>query len=123
MFILFKAGLVDYTSKIIEGSYKVYQENITYDWEDGNYKKHKEILRTKTSGSFQIKLSSWSAYTTFISTLNGVKVGSEYTLTVFAQNTNTSVTSKFFLTLPPELRQKSDLTFTPGTFTITIEEA
>ena len=115
MFILFKAGLVDYTSKIIEGSYKVYQENITYDWEDGNYKKHKEILRTKTSGSFQVKLNSWSAYTTFISTLNGVKVGSEYTLTVFAQNTNTSVTSKFFLTLPPELRQKSDLTFTPGT--------
>lgn len=123
MFILFKAGIVDYSSKIIEGSYKVYQEDITYDWEDGNYKKHKEILRTQTKGSFQMKLNSWAEYTSFLSTLSGVKVGSEYTLTVFAQNTNTSVASKFFVTLPPELRQKSNLTFTPGTFTITIEEA
>ena len=123
MFVLFKAGNTDYSKKIIEGSYKVYKNEVTYDWEDGNYKKHHEILRYRTSGSFQIYMKSWSDYTSFLSVLEGVRSGSEYSLTVFAQNTNTSETSTFFVKLPPELRQKNDSTFSPGKFTITIEEA
>ena len=123
MFVLFKAGNTDYSKKIIEGSYKVYKNEVTYDWEDGNYKKHHEILRYRTSGSFQVYMRSWSDYTSFLSVLEGVRSGSEYSLTVFAQNTNTSETSTFFVKLPPELRQKNDSTFSPGKFTITIEEA
>lgn len=123
MFVLFKAGNTDYSKKIIEGSYKVYKNEVTYDWEDGNYKKHHEILRYRTSGSFQVYMKSWSDYTSFLSVLEGVRSGSEYSLTVFAQNTNTSETSTFFVKLPPELRQKNDSTFSPGKFTITIEEA
>lgn len=123
MFVLFKAGNTDYSKKIIEGSYKVYKNEVTFDWEDGNYKKHHEILRYRTSGSFQVYMRSWSDYTSFLSVLEGVRSGSEYSLTVFAQNTNTSETSTFFVKLPPELRQKNDSTFSPGKFTITIEEA
>ena len=123
MFVLFKAGNTDFSKKIIEGSYKVYKNEVTFDWEDGNYKKHHEILRYRTSGSFQVYMKSWSDYTSFLSILESVRSGSEYSLTVFAQNTNTSETSKFFVKLPPELRQKNDSTFSPGKFTITIEEA
>ena len=122
MFVLFKAGNTDYSKKIIEGSYKVYKNEVTFDWEDGNYKKHHEILRYRTSGSFQVYMKSWSEYTSFLSILEGVRSGSEYSLTVFAQNTNTSETSKFFVKLPSELRQRNDSTFSPGKFTITIEE-
>ena len=123
MFVLFKAGNTDYSKKIIEGSYKVYKNEVTFDWEDGNHKKHHEIIRYRTSGSFQVYMKSWSEYTSFLSVLEGVRSGSEYSLTVFAQNTNTSETSTFFVKLPPELRQKNDSTFSPGKFTITIEEA
>lgn len=123
MFILLKAGVYDYSESIIEGSYKVYKNEVTFDWEDGNHKKHHEILRYRTSGSFQMMFNSWTEYKNFVDALELVRAGSEYTLTVFAQNANTQVSSTFFLKLPPELRQKNDSTFSPGKFTITIEEA
>lgn len=123
MFVLFKIGNDDYSTSIIEGSYKVYKEPVTYDWEDGNYVKHKEVLRHRTSGSFSMRFKSWSAYTTFLSKLSAVKTGTKYALTVYSINTNEPVTGNFFLKLPPELRESNDNTFTPGQFTITIEEA
>ena len=123
MFVLFKIGNDDYSTSIIEGSYKVYKKPVTYDWEDGNYVKHKEVLRNRTSGSFSISFKSWTAYTTFLGKLSAVKTGAQYALTVYSVNTNEAVAGNFFVDLPPELREKNDNTFTPGQFTITIEEA
>ena len=123
MFTLFGIGQKDYSKNIIEGSYKVYKEDVTHDWEDGNHRKHKDILRTRTSGSFTIFLKTWAEYQTLLSDLASVKTGTEYALTVFAQNTNEQVTGSFFMKLPPNLNQKSNLVFTPGAFTISIEEA
>ena len=123
MFVLFKIGNDDYSTSIIEGSYKVYKEPVTFDWEDGNYVKHKEHLRDRTSGSFSMRFKSWTAYTTFLSKLEAVRTGTKYALTVFAQNKNVAVTGNFFVKLPTELRESNDNTFTPGQFTITIEEA
>lgn len=123
MFILFKANNTDYSNKIREGSYKVYKENVTHNWEDGNHTMHHDIIRTRTSGSFEIEFKRWSDYVSFLSIVNAAKTGDYYALTVFAVNTNESVTGNFFMTLPAELHQKNDLTFTPGAFTISIEEA
>ncbi len=123
MKILFGFGLHDYSRKIIEGSYKVYEEDVTYNWEDGNHRQHHDLLRTRTKGSFTMKLSKWEDYEQLLTDLATVKNGTEYTLTVFAQNTNRQVTGAFFMKIPPELRERNDLTFNPGTFTITIEEA
>jgi len=123
MFILFKANNTDYSNKIREGSYKVYKENVTHNWEDGNHTMHHDIIRTRTSGSFEIEFKRWSDYVSFLSIVNAAKTGDYYALTVFAVNTNESVTGNFFMTLPPELHQRNDLTFTPGAFTISIEEA
>ena len=123
MFILFKSNNTDYSNKIREGSYKVYKENVTHNWEDGNHTMHHDIIRTRTSGSFEIEFKRWSDYVSFLSIVNAAKTGDYYALTVFAVNTNESVTGNFFMTLPAELHQKNDLTFTPGAFTISIEEA
>ena len=123
MFTLFGIGQKDYSKKIIEGSYKVYKEDVTHDWEDGNCRKHRDIIRTRTSGSFTLMLNSWAEYGQLLSDLATVKTGTEYALTVFAVNTNEQVTGSFFMKLPPNLNQKNNLVFTPGAFTISIEEA
>lgn len=123
MFILLKAGLVDYSYKIVEGTYKVDKEAVTYNWEDGNYKEHQEILRTRTAGSFKMKFFRWSDYVQFLSDMALVKSGTEYALTVYATNTNEQVSGNFFVKISPELREKSNLTFTPGEITVTIREA
>lgn len=123
MFILLKANNVDYSNKIKEGSYKVYKENVTHDWEDGNHTMHHDIIRTRTSGSFEVEFKRWSDFTSFLTNINAVKTGDYYALTVYALNTNESVTGNFFVKLPPELHQRADLTFSPGAFTISIEEA
>lgn len=123
MNVLLGVGQKDYTNKIVEGSYKVYKNDVTYDWTDGNNKEHRDLLRTRTEGSFSMSFKTWSEFTTFLNDMGAVKSGTEYTLTVFAINTNTAVTSSFFLDIPNEYRQKNDLTFTPGTFTVKIREA
>ena len=123
MFILLKANNVDYSNKIKEGSYKVYKENVTHNWEDGNHTMHHDIIRTRTSGSFEVEFKRWSDFTSFLTNINAVKTGDYYALTVHALNTNESVTGNFFMTLPVELHERADLTFSPGAFTISIEEA
>lgn len=123
MFVLLSVGQNDYSNKIHEGTYKVYKENVTIDWEDGNHVLHKEIVRTRTSGSFEMEFMTWSAYETFLTHLTAAKTGAYYALTVYAVNTNESVTGNFFINLPPTLVQKNNLTFTPGSFTLTITEA
>ena len=123
MFILLKANNVDYSNKIKEGSYKVYKENVTHNWEDGNHTMHHDIIRTRTSGSFEVEFKRWSDFTSFLTNINAVKTGDYYALTVYALNTNESVTGNFFMTLPVELHERADLTFSPGAFTISIEEA
>ena len=123
MFTLFGIGQKDYSKMIIEGSYKVYKEDVTHGWEDGNCRKHRDIIRTRTSGSFTLMLNSWAEYGQLLSDLATVKTGTEYALTVFAVNTNEQVTGSFFMKLPPNLNQKNNLVFTPGAFTISIEEA
>ena len=123
MFILLKANNVDYSNKIKEGSYKVYKENVTHNWEDGNHTMHHDIIRTRTSGSFEVEFKRWSDFTSFLTNINAAKTGDYYALTVYALNTNESVTGNFFMKLPVELHEKADLTFSPGAFTISIEEA
>lgn len=123
MFLLLGIGNTDYSNIIHEGTYKVYKENVTHNWEDGNHKMHRDTIRTKTSGSFEVEFKTWAAFETFLKALNAVKTGNEYALSVYSLNTNEGVTGSFFVTLPPELRQKNDLTFTPGVFTIQIEES
>ena len=123
MFVLLKANNTDYSNKIREGSYKVYKENVTHNWEDGNHTMHHDIIRTRTSGSFEVEFMRWSDFTSFLTNMNAAKTGDCYALTVFAVNTNESVTGNFFVKLPPELHQRADLTFSPGAFTISIEEA
>ena len=73
--------------------------------------------------AFEVEFKTWAAFEAFLTALNAVKTGNEYALSVYSLNTNEDVTGSFFVTLPPELRQKNDLTFTPGTFTIQIEES
>ena len=123
MNVLLGIGQKNYTNKIVEGSYKVYKNDVTYDWTDGNNKEHRDLLRTRTEGSFSLKFNTWSEFTTFLSDLQNVKSGTEYTLTVFAINTNTAVSSTFFVDIPNEYRQNPNLTFSPGTFTVSIREA
>lgn len=90
---------IDYTSNITVPSYKVNEVDISDDWEDGNRKKHKNIVRTQVKGNFTMKFFDISSFNTFFETLNANKIATgdnsgAVLITAYIQNKN--ITKSFY---------------------------
>lgn len=111
----------DLTPFIIAPSYEMNQEDVFREWVDGNGITHRNVYRTRISGQFDVKFWDRSAYTTFLSSINGVKTGGYYPMTVYVNNTELSVNADLFMNFQPILTAKYS---TPEyeKFRITVEE-
>lgn len=90
---------IDYTSNITVPSYKVNEVDISDDWEDGNKKKHKNIVRTQVKGNFTMKFFDILSFNAFFETLNANKVATgdnsgAVLITAYIQNKN--ITKSFY---------------------------
>ena len=90
---------IDYTSNITVPSYKVNEVDISDDWEDGNRKKHKNIVRTQVKGNFTMKFFDISSFNAFFETLNANKIATgdnsgAVLITAYIQNKN--ITKSFY---------------------------
>lgn len=65
---------IDFTSNITVPSYKVNEVDISDDWEDGNKKKHKNIVRTQVKGNFTMKFFDIPSFNHFFEVLNANKI-------------------------------------------------
>lgn len=63
--MLAQIGTTDITKYILSGTYEVNEENILKEWTDANQVVHRNIIRQKIKGSFQLKFHTEEEYSAF----------------------------------------------------------
>lgn len=70
---MFKVGTVDYTARIISGSYQVQTNDLFEEWTDANGRSHRMKYTEKTSGSLDLVFKTLQEYEDFVENLTSVK--------------------------------------------------
>lgn len=121
---IFKINTTDYSGHVIAGSYEVNNEVITSDWVDASGVTHKQKIRDKVSGKFDMFFRTKTAYDTFLGVLSTNRTsGQTIPLTVEVNNTGTSHTGNFFVTHKTVRNRDGAWADYMERFTVTIEEA
>lgn len=90
----------NYTQHIKVPSYKVNKVAKTLEWEDANYKKHKEITRYKVEGSFTLLFDDISDLDSFFDTVETLMAGSPsgaIPMTLYLNDRHTTETVTAFI--------------------------
>ena len=97
---------VDITKHILASTYDVNNEEIYNEWEDGYYIKHRDYLRDKVTGAFNLKfLKGTTDYVDFISLIEGAKRNGIIPMKVFVSNLNTEKTIDAYYSFRPVVRK------------------
>lgn len=95
---LFKISTTDLTAWEKTAEHNVNRQDIYTTWTDGNWAEHREIVRTKVSGTVKLGFKRESEFSAFISLLSSARnANGYYPITVWCSNTNTSETINAFL--------------------------
>lgn len=97
--IMFKVGAGDYSDRVIAGSYNVNSQNVYKSWQDINGIEHREKIRDKIVGSFDMYFPTIDEYDAFRAVLDSVrKEDLSYTITVVDNIKNEVKTIDAFIT-------------------------
>lgn len=97
--IMFKIGAGDYSDRVIAGSYNVNSQNVYKSWQDINGVEHREKIRDKIVGSFDMYFPTIDEYDAFRAVLDSVrKEDLSYTITVVDNIKNEVKTIDAFIT-------------------------
>lgn len=123
---IFKLNTVDYSSHVVAESYAVNYIDIYDEWTDGGQIKHKDVIRRKLSGTFQMYFKSDTDLQTFLTALTNCKTTSNtYPVTMKANNdTVASLQSSknVFLDFAPVRKRDATWADTFEVFDVTVEE-
>ena len=79
----------DISAYIQESTYKMNQENVYEEWEDASHYTHREQLRTRVVGSFELVFVQESDLTSFLTLMNNnMDTNKRLTISVFVSNIN-----------------------------------
>lgn len=122
--ILFSINGKDYTNNILNDSFEVLDEEIFNEWVDGNHTTHRDLLRSKASGTFKMMFRRLEEYEEFINRLHDSKTRGGYVVAVVhCNNTNDSKNCNLFIRTTSALHQKENLVFDYGEIAVSVEEA
>lgn len=100
---LFKISTTDLTKWEDTEQHRVNRDDVFTTWTDGNWVEHREIVRTRVSGSVVLGFKREADFTAFMTLLTTARdVNGYYPITVWCSNTNTSETINAFLDLDGE---------------------
>lgn len=99
--MIFIVGSTDYSANVVAGSYDVNNDPVYNEWEDGNAKTHRQKIRDKIVGSFDMFFRSLTDYTDFLTVLENATTDEETLLTVSVNNTGETEASYFFVSHKP----------------------
>lgn len=71
--IVFKIGASDYSNRVVAGSYSVNSQDVYKSWEDINKIEHREKIRERITGTFDMCFLNISEYDEFNASLEAVK--------------------------------------------------
>lgn len=81
-------------------NYNVNKADVYQDWTDGNWISHREIVRTRISGTVTLGFKTATDWNAFISLLNSTRTAAGYfPVTVWVNNTGASESIDAFLDL------------------------
>lgn len=87
---LFEINGNDLTDFMDIQNYDVQKEPIYEEWTDGNYVKHRNVVRTRIKGKFKLGFRDSTDVSAFLTVLaNNVQPGNYYVADVFTNDDNT----------------------------------
>lgn len=103
--VLLKINNVDFTDRVLQKSYDVQKQDEYESWTDGNWITHREITRTRVSGSMNLTFLSEAQYTAFNAAIAAVKTTGGYCpVQLWINNTKELETINAFLTISTKHR-------------------
>jgi len=85
--MLVKINDTDITQYILSETYDMNQSDVYVEWTDANYIDHRNIVRTRVEGKFEVKFLLQRNYDSFVELINSNKtVGGYIPLTVYVNN-------------------------------------
>lgn len=71
--IMFKVGIHDFSDHVIAGSYSVNSQDVYKSWTDINGEEHRDKIRDRITGSFDMYFGNIEEYEDFIGKLEAAK--------------------------------------------------
>lgn len=96
----------DITKHIIASTYNVNNIDDYNEWKDGWHRKHRDVIRERVIGSFDLKfLKGTNDYSDFVSLVERAKVNGSITMQVYVSNKNIEKTIDAYCDFAPTLRK------------------
>lgn len=109
MAIMFKVGNIDYSNRVLSGSYSVQNEDIYDSWTDANLKEHRSAYRKRMSGSFNMLFKTIDEYQAFLDNLKELKTdGLTYPIIALDNLSNEEISFDGYISFTPK-RRRNDL--------------
>lgn len=98
--VILQINSVDFSSYVVQRTYKVQNVKEYAAWVDGNRITHRILTRQKVAGSFDVSFKSETDYTSFLSAIASATTADDYTaITLYVQNDKQLMTINAFLTI------------------------
>lgn len=118
--MLVKIGNVDFSRNVLTGTYEVNAYDVYQKWTDANQVEHRDVVRQRVSGSFDLKFLTEEDYASFIETVKANKA-SDGTLPVslYVVNENEQRETKVYFKMGPAVRKSlNKKSYTAFTFEV-----
>lgn len=111
------------TSHIVAGQYQINQSDVFEEWTDANGRTHRNVYRTRVSGSFDVFFRELSDYSAFVNACkNARNTAGVIPCSVFVNNTSETKQIEAYVTFAPSLDIDGTLQDYVPQFEITIQE-
>lgn len=96
--IFFKIGTTDLTDYADIQNFNINKQDVFQEWTDGNWIDHRDIVRTRIAGSFQLGFKDSADWSAFLALLTSQKdEAGYYPVTTYVNNTGAAETINAFL--------------------------
>lgn len=121
--MLAKIGTTDITRHILSGTYAVNEENIFHEWIDANKVTHRDIIRQKVSGSFELKFNTEEEYAAFCELIKTNSTTAHLLpMTLYIANTDTEKEINVFYRYEAKVMKSRSAGKTYKTFKFEVEQ-
>jgi hypothetical protein len=105
MIEFFKIGLNDLTPYMDYQKYSMNNVPVYQTWTDGNMIEHRNSIRTRIEGSFQLIYTSTADFNSFLTLMSSaIQSNGYYSVSAYVQNTNSTESFEAFIEYDSESR-------------------
>lgn len=121
--MIVKIGSFDLTSYVLVGNYKVNQIDENKDWVDGRGITHRDLIRKRVKGDFDVFFKDMSVYDLFVQALKrDKKPNNAYDCEIMCNNVNEPIECECFIEFEPERSQDGSARDRLEAFQVSVEE-